>query len=52
MSLARTTVWAGGFCVVGNHWFSICLGVFVNLALLDLWVRLLKSSHPLLPLMN
>lgn len=25
MTLARTTVWAGGFCVVGNHWFSIVL---------------------------
>lgn len=49
MSLARTTVWAGGFCVVGNHWFPICFGVFVDLALLGLRVRLLKSSRPLRP---
>lgn len=42
----------GGFCVMGYHWFSICFSVFVDLALLDLWVRLLKSPCPLHPPMN
>lgn len=50
VSLARTTVWAGGFCVMGYHWFSTCFSVFVDL--LDLWVRLLKSPCPLHPPMN